>query len=210
MVHNVVWCVAHAKQRARGVQVAGHACADVHILPNALQRQVCLVYLFPGRALQPPGSSDISHLQLCSLMEIRSTDALPHNIPVCTTGCQAHSLLHHNVLELGTHLPHLQRCVLVRSLFCIRLSPPASWPQPHLPHGLGMDEVLIAPEGRIAVVLPLQVNIQVSQVIALWNSKFLSHLVTLLLSALKGKRRTRVSQRAGKGPELLEQQRLVP
>lgn len=144
----------------------------------------------------PQAAQDTSHLQLCSLMEICSTDALPDNIPVCTTGCQAHSLLHHNVLELGTHLPHLQRCVLVRSLFCIRLCLPALQPQPHLPHGLGMDEVLIAPQGRIAVVFPLQVNIQISQVITLWNSKFFPHLVTFLLSALKGEQRTWVSQRA--------------
>jgi len=62
-----------------------------------------------------------------------------------------------------------------------------------------MDEVLVAPQRRIAVVLPLQVNIQVTQVIALWNSKFLPHLVALLLSALKGEQRTQVSQRAGQG-----------
>lgn len=69
-----------------------------------------------------------------------------------------------------------------------------------------MDEVLVAPQRRIAVVLPLQVNIQVSQVIALWNSEFLPHLVTFLLSALKGEQRTQVSERTGEGPKLLKVQ----
>jgi len=55
VIHDVVWCVAHAKQRARGVQVAGHACADVHVLPDALPREACLAHLFLDRASQPPG-----------------------------------------------------------------------------------------------------------------------------------------------------------
>lgn len=206
MIHDVVWCVAHAKQRACGVQMAGHARTDVHILPNALQRGVSSASQLPDRAFQPQTSRDTSHLKLCSLMEIRSTDALPDNIPVGTTGCQAHPLLHHDVLELGTDLPHLQGRVAVRSLSCVMLPPTASLPQPYLPHGLGMDEVLVAPQCGIAIVLPLQVNIQVSQVITLGNSKFLPHLVTLLLSALKGEKRTQVSQTSGESPRLLKEQ----
>lgn len=156
----------------------------------------------------PPSPRRPSHLQLCSLMEIGSTDTLPDNVPVSTTGCQAHPLLHHDVLELGTHLPHLQSCVQVTSLSCLRLPPPASLLPPHLPHGLGMDEVLVAPQCGIAVVLPLQVNIQVGQVITLWNSKLLPYLVTLLLSALKGESRTLVSQRAGKAPNCRKSQQV--
>lgn len=69
-----------------------------------------------------------------------------------------------------------------------------------------MNEVLVAPQSRVVVVFPLQINIQVSQVIALWDSKLLPHLVTLFLSTLKSTQRTQVSQSAGKGPKLLEEQ----
>lgn len=56
MVGDVVWGVAHAKQRAGGVEVAGHACPHVHILPYALQ--------------------------LGCLVEVGSTDTLPDDVPV--------------------------------------------------------------------------------------------------------------------------------
>lgn len=55
---------------------------------------------------------------------------------------------------------------------------------PHLPHGLGVDEVVVAPNGGVTVVLPLQVDIQVGQVITLRDSKLLPDLIALLLSAL--------------------------
>lgn len=60
-------------------------------------------------------------------------------------------------------------------------------PLPHLPHGLGMDKVVITPDGGVVVILPLQVDIQVGQVVALRHSKLLPDLVTLLLSALGSK-----------------------
>lgn len=56
----------------------------------------------------------------------------------------------------------------------------------HLAHGLGVDEVLVAPDAGIVVVLPLQVDVEVGQVIALRYSELLPHLVALLLSALTG------------------------
>lgn len=59
---------------------------------------------------------------------------------------------------------------------------------PHLPHGLGMDEMIITPDGRVIIILPLQVNIQVGQMITLGDSKLLPDLITLLLSALGRKR----------------------
>lgn len=36
MIHYVVWGVAHSKEGAGGVQVAGHPCADIHVLPYSL------------------------------------------------------------------------------------------------------------------------------------------------------------------------------
>lgn len=51
-------------------------------------------------------------------------------------------------------------------------------------HGLGVDEVLVAPDTGIIVVLPLQVDVEVGQVITLRYSEFLPHLVALFLSAL--------------------------
>lgn len=43
---------------------------------------------------------------------------------------------------------------------------PEPW-ESDLSHGLGMDEVIIAPDAGIIVVLPLHVNIQVGEVVAL-------------------------------------------
>lgn len=37
-----------------------------------------------------------------------STDTLSYNVPVSATGSQAHSLLHHDVLQLGPHLSNLE------------------------------------------------------------------------------------------------------
>lgn len=47
-----------------------------------------------------------------------------------------------------------------------------------------MDEVVIAPDSGVVVVLPLQVDVQVGQVVTFRDSKLLPDLVTLLLSAL--------------------------
>lgn len=54
-----------------------------------------------------------------------------------------------------------------------------------LAHGLGVDEVIVAPDARVVVVLPLHVDVEVGEVVALWDCKLLPHLVTLLLTALK-------------------------
>lgn len=63
-----------------------------------------------------------------------------------------------------------------------------SGPQTHLPHGLGMDEMIVAPDGGVIVVLPLQVDVQVAQVVTLRDCELLPDLIALLLSAL-GKER---------------------
>lgn len=47
-----------------------------------------------------------------------------------------------------------------------------------------MDEVVIAPDGGVIVVLPLQVDIQVGQVVTFGDSKLLPDLIALLFSAL--------------------------
>lgn len=39
--------------------------------------------------------------------------------------------------------------------------------EPDLAHGLGMDEVVIAPDAGVIVVLPLHVDIKVGEVVAL-------------------------------------------
>ena len=59
---------------------------------------------------------------------------------------------------------------------------------PHLPHSLGMDEMIVTPDGRVIVVLPLQVDIQVGQVVALRDCELLPDLIALLLSALGRKK----------------------
>lgn len=53
-------------------------------------------------------------------------------------------------------------------------------------HSLGVDEVLVAPDAGIVVVFPLQVDIEVGQMITLRDSKLLPHLVALLFSPLPG------------------------
>lgn len=51
-----------------------------------------------------------------------------------------------------------------------------------------MDEMIVTPDGRVIIVLPLKVNIQVGQMVTLRDSKLLPDLITLLLSALGRKR----------------------
>lgn len=51
-----------------------------------------------------------------------------------------------------------------------------------------MDKMIVTPDGRVIIVLPLQVNIQVGQMITLRDSKLLPDLITLLLSALGRKK----------------------
>lgn len=51
-----------------------------------------------------------------------------------------------------------------------------------------MDEVFVAPDAGVVVVLPLQVDVQVGQVVALWDRELLPHLVTLLLTTLERSR----------------------
>jgi len=63
------------------MQVAGHACAQIHILPDALE---------PGR-----------------LVEVRRADALAHNVPVGAAALHVQVLLRHDVLQLLPHLAHL-------------------------------------------------------------------------------------------------------
>lgn len=54
-----------------------------------------------------------------------------------------------------------------------------------LAHGLGMDEVVVAPDAGVVVVLPLHVDVKVGEVVALRDGEFLPHLVTFLLTALQ-------------------------
>lgn len=49
-----------------------------------------------------------AHLELGCLVEIGRTDTLPDNVPVSATRGQAHPLLHHDILELGSYLPNLK------------------------------------------------------------------------------------------------------
>lgn len=54
-----------------------------------------------------------------------------------------------------------------------------------LAHGLGVDEVLVAPDAGVVVVLPLRVDVEVGEVVALRHRELLPHLVALLLPALQ-------------------------
>ena len=54
-----------------------------------------------------------------------------------------------------------------------------------LAHGLGVDEVVVAPVAGVIVVLPLHVDVEVCEVVALWDRELLPHLVTLLLATLQ-------------------------
>lgn len=51
-----------------------------------------------------------------------------------------------------------------------------------------MDKMIITPDGGVIIILPLQVDIQVGQMITLGDSKLLPDLITLLLSALGRKK----------------------
>lgn len=64
--------------------------------------------LQPMEAGEPRREPRISHLQFCSLVKVSSTDALANHVPVGAAGSQAHVLLHHDVLQLRSHLPHLE------------------------------------------------------------------------------------------------------
>lgn len=61
-----------------------------------------------------------------------------------------------------------------------------------LAHGLSVDEVLVAPDAGVVVVLPLRVDVEVGEVVALRHRELLPHLVALLLPALR--RRTQIQQ----------------
>ena len=49
-----------------------------------------------------------------------------------------------------------------------------------------MDEVIVAPDAGVVVVLPLRVHVEVGEVIALGHRKLLPDLVALLLATLQG------------------------
>lgn len=39
VIHYVVWGVAHSKEGAGGMQVTGHPCPDIHVLPDSLEER---------------------------------------------------------------------------------------------------------------------------------------------------------------------------
>lgn len=137
-------------------------------------------------------------------MEIGSTDALPDDVPVSATRGQAHPLLHHDVLELSPHLPDLEQDAGGQgwgspSFPCSPSRLPTSClsgPQTHLPHGLGMDEMIVAPDGGVIVVLPLQVDVQVAQVVTLRDCELLPDLIALFLSALAKERGIQAAEKS--------------
>lgn len=57
---------------------------------------------------------------------------------------------------------------------------------PDLSHSFGVNEVLIAPNAWVIVVLPLHVDVEVGEVVTLWDWKLLPHLVTLFFTTLLG------------------------
>lgn len=92
---------------------------------------------------------------------------------------------------------HLQTALvsgtLTRSFWFRCVSEPRCWGgagHSDLAHGLGVDEVLVAPDAGVVVVLPLRVDVEVGEVVALRHRELLPHLVALLLAALQGGLRT--------------------
>ena len=55
---------------------------------------------------------------------------------------------------------------------------------PDLAHGLGVNEMVIAPDAGVIIVFPLRVDIKVGEMVTLWDGELLPHLVTLFLSTL--------------------------
>lgn len=53
-----------------------------------------------------------------------------------------------------------------------------------LAHGLGVNKVVIAPDAGVIIVLPLHVDIEVCQMVTLWDSKLFPHLITFFFTAL--------------------------
>lgn len=53
-------------------------------------------------------TSALKYLELGSLVEVSSADALPDDVPVGAAGDQVHPLLHHDVFELRAHFTHLR------------------------------------------------------------------------------------------------------
>lgn len=83
VIHNVVGGVAHSKEGAGRVQVAGHACPDVHILPDSLGKrpnrwlpQQNTAHLgslpHPSNAALTPASQGSPDLQNCTVRKENS------------------------------------------------------------------------------------------------------------------------------------------
>ena len=79
-------------------------------------------------------------LEPCGLMKESSANAFPYDIPVGAARDHFHFLLLHNFLELGTNLADLS-------------------------HGLHVDKMVLTPLTRVALDLPLLVDVQVCQVV---------------------------------------------
>lgn len=65
-----------------------------------------------------------------------------------------------------------------------------------------MDEMIVTPDGGVIVVLPLQVDVQVAQVVTLRDCELFPDLIALLLSALGRERLVQATERAVSGCHL--------
>lgn len=91
VVDDVVGSESHAEQGRRGVQVAGHSRATVHVLADAFESR--------------------------RLVEVCRTDALAYDVPVLAGRHVRHLQLVHDVLELLAHLAHLPHRLVVDEVF---------------------------------------------------------------------------------------------
>jgi hypothetical protein len=99
-------------------------------------------------------------LDASAVVEIRRGDGFADKIPRASTGAVGHALCLHDVQELRVDLASLL-------------------------HGFGMNKVLSAPGGGVALLLPLDEDIQESQMVALRNEEFLTSCVRFLFAVLR-------------------------
>ena len=77
MVDDIIRLEAHSVERTGRMEVAGHAGAEAHVLPEALEAG--------------------------ALVEVGGADAFAHHVPVGAAGAQLHLVLVHDLLQLLAH-----------------------------------------------------------------------------------------------------------
>ena len=149
MIDNVVWGIAQSIKCAARVQVQRSLCSNVYIFSNALHSthiqkvggaNCFSVQHFSKATSLSRGNTGCSLINTLTALMIsapmlalrccRVGAYLPNLIPIRATGSDSHVVFLHNVQQLSSYLANL-------------------------PHGLHMNEMLIAPICSISVGFPL-------------------------------------------------------